>query len=109
MDFYSAAALFVPGILRCFKYDSSQFAASMSETQQSGLPHPVITEDECKGCGRCVSACPKKALKMSNKVNKKGFIHAEYTGEGCTGCAICYYNCPEPYAIEVHTEKKVTK
>jgi 2-oxoisovalerate ferredoxin oxidoreductase delta subunit len=109
MDFYSAAALFVLGILRCFKYDSSQFAASMSETQQSGLPHPVITEDECKGCGRCVSACPKKALKMSSKVNKKGFIHAEYTGEGCTGCAICYYNCPEPYAIEVHTEKKVTK
>ncbi len=81
----------------------------MSETQQSGLPRPVIIEDECKGCGRCVNACPKKVLQMSSKINKKGFIPAEYIGEGCTGCSICYYNCPEPYAIEVHTEKKVTK
>ena len=82
----------------------------MSETQQTGLPRPVITEDECKGCGRCVNACPKKVLKMSNKVNKKGFIPAEYSGQGCTGCFICYYNCPEPYAIEVHTaDKKVSQ
>ena len=54
----------------------------MSETQQTGLPRPVITEDECKGCGRCVNACPKKVLRMSSKINKKGFIHAEYIRRG---------------------------
>ena len=29
--------------------------------------------DNCKGCGLCVDACPKKLLRLaSNKINKKG-------------------------------------
>jgi NAD-dependent dihydropyrimidine dehydrogenase PreA subunit len=66
------------------------------------IPYPVIDEDECKGCGRCIAACPKKVLKSSGRTSRKGFVTAEYAGEGCTGCLICFYNCPEPYAIEVH-------
>lgn len=81
----------------------------MSDVKPSGLPSPVIIEDECKGCGRCINACPKHVLRFASKINSRGYIPAEYSGTGCTGCAICYYNCPEPYAIEVHTaDKKVT-
>ncbi len=68
------------------------------------LPRPVFQEDHCKGCGRCVSACPKKVLRIKTTLNKRGVNAAEYVGNGCIGCSICFYNCPEPYAIEVHTK-----
>lgn len=67
---------------------------------------PIIDRDECKGCGRCIDACPKNCLQFSETMNVKGFIPAEYNGEGCIGCAICFYNCPEPYAVEVFKKDK---
>lgn len=69
-------------------------------------PYPIIIVEECKGCGRCVAACPKKVLNMSNEPNKRGYKFAIYSGEGCTGCFICFYNCPEPYALEVYKPGK---
>lgn len=64
---------------------------------------PVIDTEECKGCGRCVAACPQKVLRMRPRINHRGVQPAEYAGEGCVGCGICFYNCPEPYGIEVET------
>ena len=60
------------------------------------------TPDECKGCGRCVLACPKKLLKVGSKLNFMGVPYAEYAGEGCVGCGACYYTCPEPGAITIY-------
>ena len=53
--------------------------------------------DLCKGCGLCVSACPKKILVMSKDViNAKGHHPAEMTNqEACIGCAICATMCPD--------------
>ncbi len=65
------------------------------------LPRPVIDADECKSCGRCVAACPKKCLRLAERLNRRGVRPAEYVGEGCTGCAVCFYNCPEPYTIRI--------
>ncbi len=81
----------------------------MSEKNENQKPYPVINIIECKGCGRCVIACPKDVLKMSEDINERGYHYVEYLGEGCIGCANCYYTCPEPLAIEVHipiVEKK---
>ena len=65
------------------------------------LPRPVIDANECKSCGRCIVACPKKCLRLSQRLNRRGVRPAEYVGSGCTGCSVCYYNCPEPYVIVI--------
>ena len=71
-------------------------------------PYPVIFQLECKGCGRCVSACPKKRLVMRRELGERGYPSAEYVGSGCIGCGACYYTCPEPGAIEVHPLPQAT-
>jgi Pyruvate/2-oxoacid:ferredoxin oxidoreductase delta subunit len=61
-----------------------------------------INEDECKGCGLCVEACPPRCLELLPGLSAYGVHPAHYTGEGCTGCGICFYTCPEPGAITVY-------
>jgi 2-oxoglutarate ferredoxin oxidoreductase subunit delta len=62
----------------------------------------VIEEEECKGCGLCIDACPEKVLVEQKHLNRMGFHPAGYVGAGCTGCGICFYQCPEPGAITVY-------
>ena len=69
-------------------------------------PRPIINAGECKGCERCVAACPAKCLRIADSLNCRGIKPAEYIGEGCTGCGICFYNCPEPYAIKIEKPEK---
>lgn len=60
-----------------------------------------VDEDECKGCGLCVEACPPKVLSLSKRLNHYGYPTAMYAGADCTGCGICFMVCPEPGAITV--------
>ena len=54
------------------------------------MARPIIDEDCCKGCGRCVAACLKKCLELSpDHLNAAGLK------------PVCFYNCPEPFAIKV--------
>ena len=57
----------------------------------------TINIDRCKGCGLCVTACPKKIMQLSHdKMNKLGFRPAEITDESqCIGCAFCATMCPD--------------
>lgn len=60
----------------------------------------IVAVDECKGCGRCIYACPVNALQKTNSVNTMGCVYVEYT-KGCIGCGSCFYTCPEPGALTV--------
>lgn len=53
--------------------------------------------DRCKGCGLCVSACPKGLIAIAKeKINQKGHHPAELTDpEKCVGCASCAIMCPD--------------
>ena len=62
----------------------------------------VIREDECKGCGLCIAACPQKVLELQSKLNRYGYHPNSYKGDGCIACGICFYSCPEPGAITVY-------
>ena len=53
--------------------------------------------DICKGCGLCITVCPKNIVVMKEDViNKKGFHPAGVTDEAlCSGCASCARICPD--------------
>lgn len=57
----------------------------------------VFDEERCKGCGLCVSVCPKQIVSLSkDKINAKGYHPAEVIEQDkCIGCASCAIMCPD--------------
>lgn len=73
----------------------------MTDTKKSDRGLLELNEEECKGCGLCVEACPPKVLSLAARLNHYGYRPVTYAGAGCTGCGICFMACPEPGAIKV--------
>ena len=57
----------------------------------------TFAENVCKGCGLCVTACPKKIVSLDkSKLNAKGYHPATVTDmEKCIACAMCATMCPD--------------
>ena len=56
----------------------------------------TISEDTCKGCALCTTQCPKKILRLSDRINKHGYRPSECFDESkCIGCAFCAIICPD--------------
>lgn len=56
----------------------------------------TINEARCKGCGLCITVCPKQILALSDKINEKGYNPVMMTDqEKCIGCAFCATMCPD--------------
>jgi 2-oxoglutarate ferredoxin oxidoreductase subunit delta len=60
------------------------------------MPRVIIEVDKCKGCGICITVCPKKILKFSGKFNVSGYNYVECTDESmCILCKSCVLMCPD--------------
>jgi 2-oxoglutarate ferredoxin oxidoreductase subunit delta len=55
-----------------------------------------IDEKICKGCGLCIGACPRGAMRFAVHINARGFHPAQLQdSDDCTGCAQCAIMCPD--------------
>ncbi len=63
-------------------------------------PPVVLTTELCKGCGRCIEACPKHAISMGSDINQaSGLIPVIIDYDICNHCGLCISACPEPYGL----------
>lgn len=68
-----------------------------------------VTVQKCKGCGLCITACPKECLEVSAGINERGVNYPVMKKDAkCTGCASCAVICPD-CRIAVFREKKAQK
>jgi 2-oxoglutarate ferredoxin oxidoreductase subunit delta len=55
-----------------------------------------IDSNRCKGCGLCVTVCPKNVLEISEEVNTKGYFPVyQARPEDCIFCSLCCVMCPD--------------
>ncbi len=61
---------------------------------------PTLQPEYCKGCLRCVDACPKHCITQSHDLNPlTGLMPVELDLEDCNACQLCIEACPEPYGL----------
>lgn len=61
----------------------------------------VVLTNRCKGCGICITMCPKKVLDFSDGFNDYGYSYAYPKNiNDCIGCKFCELYCPD-FAIYV--------
>jgi ferredoxin len=56
---------------------------------------PVVEENQCNGCGKCVSACPVEAIALvgANDGRHPNLKKAKVDEELCLGCGVCVRSC----------------
>jgi 2-oxoglutarate/2-oxoacid ferredoxin oxidoreductase subunit beta len=74
--------------------------------QEDVMSRIEIETIRCKGCARCVVACPKGLIELSPDLNDLGYQVVVFTGkpEDCTGCTLCAVACPDQ-GIEVWNKR----
>ena len=74
----------------------------MRSIKRFGIPHGIVTSnwiagidhDRCRGCGRCVKACPADAIRLE-PTHGKGLRRnwAVIDSDRCLGCGVCHDAC----------------
>ena len=69
-------------------------------TQVTERQKPFLLPEFCKGCGRCIEACPKHCITLGTEINPAtGLTPVLLDLALCNGCALCLSACPEPYGL----------
>jgi len=74
-----------------------------------------VDTDTCKGCGKCVKACPANAIEIKKETGSDGKVKkwAVRNEDVCLGCGVCYGACKfgsismEPREQRVYTPESV--
>lgn len=67
-------------------------------------PKPFLLPEFCKGCGRCISACPKHCITFEEGVHPvSGLRPVHIDLDACNACGLCITACPEPYGLQPET------
>ena len=62
----------------------------------------IINSNHCKGCGLCITACPKDCIGLSDQADLRGIrLSILNDNPDCTGCTLCAVICPD-VAIDVY-------
>jgi ferredoxin len=63
----------------------------------------------CKGCGKCVDACPVSAISLfpANDPNQPKKKLAAVDQERCVGCGVCAVKCPADAAVMSRRKSRV--
>ena len=73
--------------------------------QLTERPKPFVFPEYCKGCGRCIDACPKHCITMGTEINPLTALTPIILDlEACNGCGLCITACPEPYGLQPEPE-----
>lgn len=63
-------------------------------------PKPFLQPEYCKGCLRCVDACPKHCISPGDTINPtSGLVPVRLDLTACNGCSLCMQACPEPFGL----------
>jgi pyruvate/2-oxoacid:ferredoxin oxidoreductase alpha subunit/NAD-dependent dihydropyrimidine dehydrogenase PreA subunit len=69
-------------------------------------PKPFVFPEYCKGCGRCIGACPKDCITLGTEINPQtGLTPIVIDLTLCNGCGLCISACPEPYGLRPQGEE----
>lgn len=72
----------------------------VGENGKKHRPRPFLFPQFCKSCGRCIPACPKDCIHMSDEIDPRtGVTPVEVDLEACNGCGLCLEACPEPHGL----------
>jgi len=72
---------------------------------------PVVDENECNGCGKCVSACPVEAMTLvsTNDPHHPKLKKAKVDEELCLGCGVCVRTCTQAgLSLRARPERVIT-
>ncbi len=69
---------------------------------------PVIDEETCNGCGKCVNVCPVEAMTLvsANDPYKTKKKTARLNEEICLGCGVCIGSCSKTLSLSLESRPK---